>query len=458
MFSATAHQVATALGKDTLLPVPSINTADNIDVLRVVIKKRRKWLFFSRKPHYEATEFTLSDLLVKDSSGLGIKDVPTDTHVLTTYNSKTDFSLKGKFGADLTKELLDVKLGTADAVNVSSQLGTLIKTELTTPKLLALLCHKKINIDHPIVKVARGDGRKSLCVITSVIQLQDDGIISSHVNLDVSGEMDSKLADVDTDINEDKSKSMTIPKNTTMAFSMIELLISLKDGAFELLLSPDDDGGFTEHEVESIDGNFKERGTKDLFNVIRSTDKTKQALLAVQQLLEQPKSIKPLNELFREVEVSLDLDIPRMYTMEDLQQDFNLDPNHTCLPFLNIADFVVTDESITIPDSSSSGVFDAFHLLLTLLDELDDGVITQLSLALMVTETTRKILPILKKLVDSKETVKLTKEEVENITAIPIDSLLTALNIKIQNDSLDVPTDSRLDLHATYQILDALLG
>ncbi|ESP03200.1 hypothetical protein LOTGIDRAFT_171685 [Lottia gigantea] len=459
MFSATAHQVAKALGKETLLPVPSINTADNIEILRIVIKKRRKWLFFTRKPHYETTEFTLSDVLLGEHQK-EFEVLPLDTHVLTAYNSKSNLSLKGKFGADLTKELLDVKLGSTDSVVVSSQLGVLNKTEISTPKLLHLLEKKKIDLHHPLISVVKDNGHKTLCIITSIIHLKDNGKITSDVDLEGDGEFDSKPLSVDLegDVKEDKSKSMVIPKNTSIAFSMVELLVSVKDGSIQVILSHDENGGFTTENFDVTDGPVHPECPEEILKVFKENGKCKEVLRSVQHLLQTPKSIRSLMEL--EVELSHDLNILQAYTKQNLYDEFDMEESHNYHPFLLLADFHFKDEKLLIPDESSS-MFNACHFLLTLLHELDeDNILDVLAQCLMVTKTTLNTVPVLRKLKESKDhDIKFTEEMIEKLTATPINDLMFALEIVVKPSSLlvHVPSRSRLDLQATYYILNSVL-
>lgn len=50
MFAAVSHQFVQSVGKDSLLPVPSIETGSNIKMCFVVMKKeKRKFLFWKKK-------------------------------------------------------------------------------------------------------------------------------------------------------------------------------------------------------------------------------------------------------------------------------------------------------------------------------------------------------------------------------------------------------------------------
>ena len=62
---------------------------------------------------------------------------PTDTEdMISDYNRDTKLSLKGKFGAELSKEILDVDLEASDVVTLDIKFGRVTKSEVNEPKLL----------------------------------------------------------------------------------------------------------------------------------------------------------------------------------------------------------------------------------------------------------------------------------------------------------------------------------
>ena len=56
--------------------------------------------------------------------------------LMSDYNRDTKLSLKGKFGAELCKEILDVDLETSDMVTINIKFGKVVKQEVKEPKLL----------------------------------------------------------------------------------------------------------------------------------------------------------------------------------------------------------------------------------------------------------------------------------------------------------------------------------
>lgn len=138
MFSATAHQVVKSLGKDSLIPVQSIDVSDNIKPLAILLTERRR-RFFWRRTRYLTTEFCLDDILdealCKDGAN---KDEIVRSRELAKFDFETNFSLSGKLGIDLQKEFLDFELDASDNATVKSELGELRKEEVNLPAFLSL--------------------------------------------------------------------------------------------------------------------------------------------------------------------------------------------------------------------------------------------------------------------------------------------------------------------------------
>lgn len=137
MFTATTHQIVKSLGKDTLIPVNSIDVADNIKPLAIVLKERRRRLIFWKRSRCLTTEFDLEDILTEPLPETERAQL-ISSRELAAFCFETDFSLNGKFGIDFNKELLDVGLEACDSVSVKSNLGELLKEEVNLPHFLNL--------------------------------------------------------------------------------------------------------------------------------------------------------------------------------------------------------------------------------------------------------------------------------------------------------------------------------
>ena len=129
MFAATTLQVVKSLGKDTLTPVRTLDRADDIAPFSLVLKERRRRLIFWKRTQCLTTQFCLENILTTPWTA-NEKDGLVNTRTIATFNYETEFSLKGKLGLDLTKELLDVDVEGSDSVTVQSKLGELSKEEV----------------------------------------------------------------------------------------------------------------------------------------------------------------------------------------------------------------------------------------------------------------------------------------------------------------------------------------
>ena len=67
MFEAASESFVKAIGSETLIPITSIDRADNCQPLHVVVKKKRYWIWQS--PKYQPTAFSLQEILTESSKG-----------------------------------------------------------------------------------------------------------------------------------------------------------------------------------------------------------------------------------------------------------------------------------------------------------------------------------------------------------------------------------------------------
>lgn len=132
MFSTAVSHFVKAVGKDSFIPVPSLDVADNVKLLQVVVKKNRYW--FWQKPSYLPTDFSLNDLL-KDNGNVSLPAM--NRFLVSNYNPSYSISVNGKFGAALCKELIHVEVDADDEVKLDVNFGNVDKSEVDNiPKLL----------------------------------------------------------------------------------------------------------------------------------------------------------------------------------------------------------------------------------------------------------------------------------------------------------------------------------
>ena len=57
VISVACSDFVKSVGKGTLLPLPSVDYADNLQLFQLVVKSRKKWFYLFEKVEYKPTEF-----------------------------------------------------------------------------------------------------------------------------------------------------------------------------------------------------------------------------------------------------------------------------------------------------------------------------------------------------------------------------------------------------------------
>ncbi|XP_041361136.1 pejvakin-like isoform X2 [Gigantopelta aegis] len=472
MFSSTVDQLIKTLGRDTLFPVPSIETSDNIGPLCLVITEpTRYWLFWKKYKHY-TTEFALKDILVGGGEDLKVEET---TRKITTYNRSTKLSLKGKFGVQLCRELLDVDLKASDYVTVNSQLGDLEKVEVDLPSLLSALKDRKIDLKSRRIESLANQSNKILGIVTGVIRLMNDAKLDCKTDLDISAEADGKHlsnmagGEATGEADDDKSRSITLVKGTALAFTMLHLLISTEDGSFKVILNHGSTkGGFTPQritELDDVDGlssSFTVLGATDcetqMFKGLMDLDDTRKEdfRIIIKRIMELPKLVLPISDLLQRAETFIDAGIRRSTNLTTLNEKIGTEDDEL-MPLLNFTGFhTETNGAVEYP-LECSDMFEVCQLLMSLLEELEDDEIHALADCLDNSSTARLLLQILRKTECSGgESVALSAEERSILSTDPAKKLVEALKMTVDDDTMTFSRDNigikacRLILHAFY--------
>lgn len=136
MFSSTVDQVVKALGAGSLHGVKNVTTAHEVVPFAVVVKERKRKLLVLKKHSYSTTEFTLPDVLKGDSPDLARL---LSKCTIADFLRSSKFSLKGKLGADLKKELAELDLNGDDTVTCQADLGDLEQVDVEVNELMKVL-------------------------------------------------------------------------------------------------------------------------------------------------------------------------------------------------------------------------------------------------------------------------------------------------------------------------------
>ncbi|CAO2603814.1 Gsdme [Lemmus lemmus] len=229
-----------------LISVSHLNDSDKLQLLSLVIKKRRYWCW--QKPKYQFLSFTLGDVLTE---GQYLSPVVVESDFVT-YESKFENHRSGRIGTAVGKVKLDV--GGKGLVEGRSSFGTLRKQEVDLQQLIQDAVGRTVNLENPLLQHVLERRNEVLCVLTQKIVTTQKCVISEHVQTEEKcGGMvgiQTKTVQVsameDGTVTKDSNVVLEIPAATTIACGIIELYVK-KDGQFEFCLLQGKHGGF-EHE------------------------------------------------------------------------------------------------------------------------------------------------------------------------------------------------------------------
>ncbi|KAJ8315739.1 hypothetical protein KUTeg_007889 [Tegillarca granosa] len=314
MFAAVSHQFVQSVGKDSLVPVPSIETGSNIKICYVVMKKEKRKFLFWKKKCYIPYNIPLQDLLV---SGKPLNVNPAIDDVFCTYNKDSTFSLSGKFGAGIMAELMDVTLSASDSVKVKADLGDVTKKEVDPISLIEALKDRQLNTSHTFVKQICGNRKKVLCVVIAVLSLCKDAGISRIDDVESDADVKANLprtssAEGEGKFDDKKNRQIGLPKGTVLAYKIVELKINLLTGNIEPIIAKDDTGGFygggkltsmdsPDRDIE-VDGLMDDLGFKDIIStlqpiVILDTETRKDVSSIIIKMMKFPSNINVISDL-----------------------------------------------------------------------------------------------------------------------------------------------------------------
>lgn len=460
MFAATTHQIVKSLGKDTLTPVRSVDCADNVAPFALVLKERRRRLIFWKRTKCLTTEFKLGDILSEPLTDEE-KTQWVSSRTLASFQYETDFSLSGKLGVDLNKELLDIDLEGCDSVNVKSTLGDLTKEEVHLQNFIDGTNHRKINLKHDLVSPFLNDSSKTLCLVTGVVRLAKEASISGKCSVKGSEEIKA----VGDKINEGgsaveiKIKTLTVPANTALAYNVYELQISKQDGRFSMVLDPSQCGGFVSSlsvDLEDVDGPSDAMGATALFQGIQamSEDDRKTLQSCTLHIVQVPKCLDPLNELLHKAADLLEMSIEKTTTWQSLCNKIpSLDSQ--LLQFINLAGFLEQEDGTITYPAQTTEVFEACELLISLLDDLDDDELDVVSCCLQDITFSQAVIAALQPVWESNKNEVSLEGDYSWLETGMGKKLTRVFNIEVDGDVLRISHDNLLDTQALYLIIDA---
>ncbi|XP_068944806.1 gasdermin-E [Petaurus breviceps papuanus] len=233
-----------------LIPVLSLNDSDRLQLLSLVVKKKKFWCW--QRPKYQFLSATINDILTKDQF-LSPVVVESD---FVKYEGKFEDVVKGTVETALGRITLNV--GGSGLVESQSSFGTLRKQEVDLQQLIREAVDRKINLKSPLLQQVLERKNEVLCVLTQKIVTTQKCVISEHVQIEekCGGMVGLKTKRVKVSVSEDgnvlrdSNVVLQIPASTPIAYRVLELYVK-RDGQFEFCLLQEKQGGF---ERESPDG------------------------------------------------------------------------------------------------------------------------------------------------------------------------------------------------------------
>ncbi|KAF7669433.1 hypothetical protein LDENG_00186450 [Lucifuga dentata] len=225
-----------------LIPVSSLS--DSINLLTVVIKRKRFWLW--QKPKYLPTVFTLNDILTGDTT---IQPVVIETDFIK-YNGTFSDNIQGNVDADFVHSTVNME--GKDASKLQSSFGSLKKEEVDVRKLLQDSKNRILDMSHCLIQQTKEKHKQVFGIVKErIVTTQPCSVIEEVQQggqcggqLSVCGPKLPKVSLKENgSLNKDSNITMEIPSHTTIAYGLIELEVKF-NGHYELCLMSDTYGGF----------------------------------------------------------------------------------------------------------------------------------------------------------------------------------------------------------------------
>lgn len=311
MFPAVCNQFANAMGRHTLIPSASIDEAVKAQPLNIATKRRKRKFVFFHKAEYTIYDFPLQNLLhEKDVIQSEIEETP-----FCSYNPESTYSLNGKFGADILKDIADASLSATDKVTLSAKLGELILRQVKDSDgfMSELMC-RKVNLKHPLIKQIQNDKEVILCVVRGVIQTSDKAEIKRTDNTEGSVKLIEKIKgdiDIESGASNLSTRDIILEKGTTLAYKVWELKINVPTGEMLPMVAAGLSGGFSSMDgpgEDSTDGNEPPvlKHLHDLLQPLLDLDEadSQQFKTSILTLMTCPRDAVLLSKLLSEAERS----------------------------------------------------------------------------------------------------------------------------------------------------------
>ncbi|XP_052813461.1 gasdermin-E-like isoform X2 [Mya arenaria] len=470
MFTAACYQFVKSIGKTTLHATPSLDEKDNVKMFQLVVKTKRRSFIFWEKSDFRPTEFQLTDVMMVQKP-LGISTQQTD--LVSEFNRTSKVSLKGKIGAEISKEILDVELEAKDTLTLDIKFGKVKKVEIREQELIDSLTNRSINMDHPYIQQIRSDKSKVLCIITGVASLPDGGTIHRVTDADIEATSKVKVfKDISGSTGAEylKDRDIGLSCNTAVAYNVHELNVEKRTGQLQLVLAQGHHGGFCDcigydevdaqavpsgavdvshPQIRQLDKDLEQ--VRNIFAGITSMDDKTRAELNKKlfELMKIPRDLVLLSDLVDETEKGKQLSL----TLIDLANKL-ISPQDVWLYLLTRAGFILDGEDLKPPHQSDPALA-MYGELLDAASMLDDEMMDMVST--FPPHCAQPMLTLLAEGMKGREVKdpSVLKAVLSDPTSM---KMLLDLEFRLENDVIDAPVELPYTIDEVYWLIFALYG
>lgn len=457
MFEATVSKFVKEVGKESLIPVPSLDEANRCRPFQVVVKKNRRWFWQSAK--YEPSPFQLHQLLVSQNA---FDDVTVSTRKLATYNKTYEFDVKGKTGAKLVS-VVDLEVGGSDTISVESKFGEITKFEVDQPAFMGKVAERRVDVKHEFVEQVRGDARRTLCVVVGAAQLAEDGTVHMHIDKEGDVEEDASAIskkvsgeEADVSVGDKSDKDLVIPAGTPLAFNLCELLVKA-DGSLELMVEENSLGGF-EDTGDSVDGPEVEAileglSLQEQFEAVKGLEEQEKLALtsSILNICTTPVDVETLLKLLKDGQRSATQTPTKTGTLQ-VKGEFA-----DAQLVLRAAGFVVEDNGNMTYPTEARPLLDAIRSVFEALMELDDD--STVALSKVPTEQAPAVMGVLAAAIEETPiTINDNNATAIYLTKNAAQDFITTLGFQVDHTAKVITTlDNHAEIEGAYRAVYALL-
>ncbi|XP_077997854.1 gasdermin-E-like [Glandiceps talaboti] len=383
MFEAATENFVKVVGRDALLPPPSLESAINCKPLSLVVKLQPKWPWQS--PTYIPQPFRLLETLEKckeREEGLSLM-----CQKLTEFKNSLNVMVKGKIGCEIL-HLFDINVKGQDSICLHVDFGAINRADVQVPALAEFLKKVYLDPENTFVQWMKKHSRHKLCLIIGTFYTTEHSSICVSTKKSVSQEAKVETSAHITfkekfSMSDQETKRLMIPAYTTIAYKVCDVNVTA-NGALELvtfgspnLLSTEIDLGVDLQEQQSSDNGHPTINVPwEVF--LETTSEEKRRLYRFYKaVIDMPCCLKPLRALIMEVlSATENGDHQSAFDYKDMEEMFSKFPIDW-KTLLSLLGFTTSEEIITISNESFSTTMlhSACFLVEALLEMCDDQYI-----------------------------------------------------------------------------------